>query len=99
MVWTAPELLRLGDKIPLDGTPEADVYSFGIILQEIMLRDFPFALNEPAVESSGNMRFQLSFGFSLSFDFIVTLFQWSFYKLDLFYNIKISFRCYYYFLT
>ena len=41
MLWTAPELLRM-DTIPVNGTPAGDVYSFAIILQEILFRTEPF---------------------------------------------------------
>ncbi|XP_072404913.1 atrial natriuretic peptide receptor 1-like isoform X2 [Chiloscyllium punctatum] len=39
-LWTAPEILRLDG--PSAGTPKGDIYSFGIILQEIALRNGPF---------------------------------------------------------
>ena len=42
LVWTAPELLRELTP-PLKGTPKGDVYSFAIILQEILFREPPFA--------------------------------------------------------
>nr|XP_022346077.1 atrial natriuretic peptide receptor 2-like [Crassostrea virginica] len=44
LFWTSPELLRL-QKIPRKGTQKGDVYSFGIILQEIFLRTTPYYFN------------------------------------------------------
>ncbi|XP_026883147.2 atrial natriuretic peptide receptor 2 [Electrophorus electricus] len=40
-LWTAPELL-IYDRPPAQGTQQGDVYSFGIILQEIALRNGTF---------------------------------------------------------
>ena len=40
--WTAPELLRMRGLAPPGGTDKGDVYSFGIMLQEILFRNTPF---------------------------------------------------------
>jgi len=43
-LWTAPELLRMKTR-PINGTQKADVYSFAIILQEIMFRATPYFID------------------------------------------------------
>jgi len=43
-LWTAPELLRMTTR-PINGTQKADVYSFAIILQEIMFRAEPYFMD------------------------------------------------------
>ena len=40
LLWTAPELMA-SDVV--QGTKMADVYSFGVIVQEVTLQDEPFA--------------------------------------------------------
>jgi len=40
-LWTAPELLRMTSR-PVVGTQKGDVYSFAIIMQEIMYRGAPY---------------------------------------------------------
>ncbi|XP_052778703.1 atrial natriuretic peptide receptor 1-like [Mya arenaria] len=43
-LWTAPEILRVSGWHP--GTREGDVYSFAIILQELILRGAPFETSD-----------------------------------------------------
>lgn len=63
-LWTAPELLS-GNSLPTTGMQKADVYSFGIILQEIALRSGPFYLESldlsPKGESQSTTPIPLSF--------------------------------------
>lgn len=40
LLWTAPELLREDN---IQGSQAGDVFSFGIVLQEVMIRDKPYA--------------------------------------------------------
>ena len=51
-LWTAPELLRESNSSP-EGTAKGDVYSFGIILQEIELRNGPFYLRNQEYGHAG----------------------------------------------
>jgi atrial natriuretic peptide receptor A len=46
MLWTAPELLKVGAKTLDDvgaGSQEGDVYSFGILMNEVMTRETPYS--------------------------------------------------------
>jgi hypothetical protein len=43
LLWTAPELLR-NTSLRKMGTQPADVYSFGIIMQEVVVRGEPFCM-------------------------------------------------------
>ena len=43
LLWTAPELLRLPEHDrPQSGTKPGDVYSFAILMQEILYRAAPY---------------------------------------------------------
>ena len=46
-LWMAPEILRHG-RI----SPQSDIYSFGIITQEVLLQSKPYAANEPCLDAS-----------------------------------------------
>ncbi len=41
--WTAPEIMR-DPKLKMKGTYAADVYSFSIIMQEVISRCAPFCM-------------------------------------------------------
>ena len=47
VLWMAPEVLR--DNLVSN---KSDLYSFGIIMQEILLRSKPYAANEPQLEAT-----------------------------------------------
>jgi len=51
-LWTAPELLRTTTR-PINGTQKADVYSFAIIVQEIMFRAEPYFIGIDPPQSMG----------------------------------------------
>ncbi len=43
LLWTAPELLR-DEGLRNQGTPAGDVYSFAIIMQEVLVRGEPYCM-------------------------------------------------------
>lgn len=66
-LWTAPELLRM-ERRPLEGSQKGDVYSFGIIVHEIEVRQGPFYLG-PENNLAPQGKF-LSTGFLCTFSVI-----------------------------
>ena len=44
LLWTAPELLRLGETRPFYGTQKRDVFSFAIIMHGILYKEQPYFL-------------------------------------------------------
>ncbi|NWT05875.1 ANPRB protein, partial [Mionectes macconnelli] len=54
-LWTAPELLQKGH-LPTPGMQKADVYSFGIIVQEVALRNGPFYIEGMDLSPKGEGR-------------------------------------------
>lgn len=57
-LWTSPELLRM-DCPPPQGTQKGDVYSFGIILQEVALRRGGFYLESDPLSPKGKPEHQV----------------------------------------
>jgi len=64
MLWTAPEILiarnKADDGTFVPGTQEGDVYSFAIIVQEILYRNGPFFVcedNQPSPQGFYNLLF------------------------------------------
>ena len=54
-MWTSPELLRMHPKQwPIYGTKSGDIYSFGIILYEILHRDVPYGSLLTDLGADGN---------------------------------------------
>ena len=43
-LWQAPEQVQLADDEAFKHTSELDVYAFGIILQEVILRSYPYSM-------------------------------------------------------
>ncbi|XP_070711292.1 retinal guanylyl cyclase 2 [Pempheris klunzingeri] len=44
LLWTAPEILRISGQPGFHGTPLGDVFSFAIIMQEVVIRGPPYCM-------------------------------------------------------
>lgn len=44
LLWTAPEILRMPGQPGFYGTLPGDVYSFAIVMQEVVIRGPPFCM-------------------------------------------------------
>lgn len=53
LLWIAPELLPLTVTPGIPATQKGDVYSFGIILEEIIMRGGPFEVARQFLEPQG----------------------------------------------
>lgn len=53
LLWKAPEILRSPETYP-KGSQKADVYSFAIVLHEIVLRKGPFGMTGLPAEGKNN---------------------------------------------
>ncbi len=51
LLWTAPELLQTDIPKDADIFTMADVFSFGIIAQEVILQDVPYGRNNPILDA------------------------------------------------
>jgi len=56
LLWTAPELVRMVEsERPMYGTQRGDIYSYGIILQQIANRGLPFSYKRRNLEPERNI--------------------------------------------
>jgi len=54
LLWTAPELLR-DENLCKHGTQPGDVYSFAIIMQEILVRGEPYCMLSLSTEGTNKL--------------------------------------------
>lgn len=68
LLWRAPEHLQELNNVCK--SREGDVYSYGIILQEILLRDLPYCMNE-FMEAKSMFSVFVSFSSALCFAYLL----------------------------
>src|SRR6218665_3064777 len=58
LLWTAPEILRKkpNDAMRVNGTKPADVYSFGIIISELLTRELPYQIGMGSATLEGQCK-------------------------------------------
>lgn len=61
MLWVAPELLPLTLTPGIPATQKGDVYSFGIILEEIIVRGGPYEAAKQYLEPHGKLQISRRF--------------------------------------
>ena len=59
MLWKSPELLRAPSSTP-NGTQKGDIYAFGILLFEIILRNGPFGSSPLSPDGKPNLLYVIS---------------------------------------
>ena len=70
-LWTAPELLRMPEHLRPDcGTKAGDVFSFAIVLQEILYRSMPYFM-ETLTPEGGNLMAMIVDAFYLHYCHII----------------------------
>ena len=56
MLWTAPEILRNNYSSASKGSRKGDVYSFAIIMQEVLYRALPYFQEDLSPQGKNNDR-------------------------------------------
>lgn len=57
LLWTAPEILRVPGQPGYYGTLPGDVYSFAMVMQEVVIRGPPFCMMD--LSAAGTVHFSI----------------------------------------